>query len=172
MIKYYRGDLFKWPTLEHRATLAYFAHGVNLNGVMGAGIAKGFKGLWPQMYESYRSECRLKIVKLGDARLYEVPMGDDNRYTEKIYRVVNLFTQPRPGPYADAVALALSVERMCSLVVEGEIVMPLVGSGLGGLPSDVCRRAIEMACAPYEPFIDVYIIDEFVPGLTPIPRAA
>jgi len=47
-IRYVSGDLF---TNRHNAQA--FAHGCNCRGATGAGIAKGFRERYPDMYEEY-----------------------------------------------------------------------------------------------------------------------
>jgi O-acetyl-ADP-ribose deacetylase (regulator of RNase III) len=48
-IKYISGDLF-----ENRFGAEAIGHGCNLQGSMGAGIAKIIKERYPEMYEEYR----------------------------------------------------------------------------------------------------------------------
>src|SRR5262245_40775807 len=47
---------------------------VNCVGVMGKGIALGFKERFPEMYEDYRRRCERKEVKLGRPYLYKGPV--------------------------------------------------------------------------------------------------
>lgn len=44
---------------------------VNCVGVMGKGIALGFKQRFPDMYEDYEGRCRRKEVRLGEPYLYK-----------------------------------------------------------------------------------------------------
>ena len=52
-ICYVAGDLF---ANEHQAQA--LAHGCNCQGVMGAGIALGFRERYPAMYSEYRRRCQ------------------------------------------------------------------------------------------------------------------
>ncbi len=63
MIKVLVGDLFE----SQAQTLV---NTVNCVGVMGKGIALGFKTRFPDMYEDYAARCKAGVVKLGEPYLY------------------------------------------------------------------------------------------------------
>src|SRR5437868_14306757 len=67
-IQFVSGDLFA-NEFETEA----FAHGCNCQGSMGAGIAKGFRERYPEMYEEYRRRCKAKPreFNLGEAWLWK-----------------------------------------------------------------------------------------------------
>lgn len=67
-IKYISGDL-----LENRFGAEAFGHGCNLEGSMGAGIAKSFKERYPEMYEECRRRCEAQSRRfnLGDSYLWK-----------------------------------------------------------------------------------------------------
>src|SRR5271163_1062389 len=67
-IEFVSGDLF-----ANAHSVQAFAHGCNCQGSMGAGIARGFRELYPEMYEQYRSRCRgsARQFNLGDAWLWQ-----------------------------------------------------------------------------------------------------
>src|SRR5437867_2274946 len=48
---------------------------VNCVGVMGKGVALGFKKRFPAMFEDYLNRCNRKQVKLGEPYLYRGPTG-------------------------------------------------------------------------------------------------
>jgi O-acetyl-ADP-ribose deacetylase (regulator of RNase III) len=52
-VRYVSGDLF-----VNRYNAQALAHGCNCQGAMGAGIAKGFRELYPDMYEEYHQQCK------------------------------------------------------------------------------------------------------------------
>lgn len=66
MIQILSGDIFK----SKAQTLV---NTVNTVGVMGKGIALGFKERFPDMYEDYRKRCEAGEVKLGEPYLYRRP---------------------------------------------------------------------------------------------------
>src|SRR5438105_3685630 len=67
-IRFLAGDLFA-NTVGAQA----FAHGCNCEGSMGAGIAKGFRQRYPDMYAEFRERCKAKPrrLNLGDAWLWK-----------------------------------------------------------------------------------------------------
>lgn len=64
MIKVLIGDIF-----QSKATT--LVNTVNCVGIMGKGIAKGFKDKYPQMYKDYLNQCKAGQVKLGQPFLYK-----------------------------------------------------------------------------------------------------
>lgn len=63
MIKYIEGDLFSSPA-------QVIVNTVNTVGVMGKGIALGFKSRYPEMFEEYRKMCDEKMLTIGKLMLY------------------------------------------------------------------------------------------------------
>lgn len=130
------GDLFRVPAQA-------LGHGVNLHGVMGAGIAVQFRVRWPQMYAQYRDECHSGRLTLGGV----FPWRDERTGTV----VYNLATQPRPGRYAtlDAVrsAVAVMVTHAERVGIQS-VALPQIGCGLGGLAWADVRAAIDDAAGP------------------------
>lgn len=66
MITYVKGNLFKSPA-------KVLVNTVNTEGVMGKGIAKEFKAIYPEMFEKYRHFCETKQFKVGKLWLYKTP---------------------------------------------------------------------------------------------------
>src|SRR5262249_47885477 len=67
-IEFVSGDLF-----ANAHGVEAFAHGCNCQGSMGAGIAKGFRERYPEMYEQYRGRCKAepRQFNLGDCWLWK-----------------------------------------------------------------------------------------------------
>ena len=137
MITYRDGDLFA-------SGLPALAHGVNCEGVMGAGIAMQFRHRWPAMYEAYRQRCIIGEIAPGDVMPYQV----NHRLM-----VFNLATQQEPGACAQPWMIAAAVGRMIWAAAYyyrvhriTEIGLPMIGCGIGGLAEDDLRAAL----APYE----------------------
>ena len=74
---YTQGNLFSVKS-------GVIAHGCNCQGVMGSGVAKQVKELYPKAYEKYIEFCYASEEKLGKAQLVQVQPG--------LY-IANLFTQ-------------------------------------------------------------------------------
>jgi O-acetyl-ADP-ribose deacetylase (regulator of RNase III) len=67
-VQFVRGGLF-----ANRFGAEALAHGCNCQGSMGAGIARGFRDRYPEMFEEYRRRCKAKPRKfnLGGAFLWK-----------------------------------------------------------------------------------------------------
>src|SRR5258708_1750726 len=99
-IEFVAGDLF-----VNRYKAQALAQGCNCQGVMGAGVALGFKERYPQMYEVYRRRCKAKPrqFNLGDSFLWK-ELGKPS--------VFNLATQVHPGPHATYEAVEVALTKM------------------------------------------------------------
>lgn len=64
MIKYVKGDLFSTPA-------QVLVNTVNLDGVMGKGLALQFKKLYPDMFLKYQEYCEKKLLDIGKLWLYK-----------------------------------------------------------------------------------------------------
>jgi O-acetyl-ADP-ribose deacetylase (regulator of RNase III) len=133
MITYRTGDLFA-------SGLPAIAHGVNCQGVMGAGIAAQFRRRWPDMYEAYRKQCgQFGGLIPGDVIPWKHPGGV----------IFNLATQLDPGADAQPWMITAAVGRMIREAHYSygitEIGLPMIGCGFGGLHRDDLYSAL----APY-----------------------
>lgn len=66
MLTYVEGDFFASPALV-------LVNTVNTVGVMGKGIAKEFKAIYPEMFERYRELCEREELTIGKLFLYRTP---------------------------------------------------------------------------------------------------
>ena len=122
------GDLFNG---QHQA----YAHGVNAQGIMDAGIATRFKAEYPEMYREYVKLCLKRELKPGEIFLFESENKPD---------VFNLCTQ-RTVKKADPKYLRSSIEKMFVAAREKgieDIGMPVIGCGLGRLHLDDLLAAL------------------------------
>ncbi|WP_165227312.1 macro domain-containing protein [Aquisphaera insulae] len=124
-IEFVAGDLF-----ANAANARALAHGCNCQGSMGAGVARGFRERYPEMYEQFRARCKAvpRQFNLGDAWLWK----DDRRPW-----VFNLGTQEafwHARASYEAIETALGQMRVIA-DAEGidSIAMPRIGVGYGGL---------------------------------------
>lgn len=147
------GDLF---ANEHQAQA--LAHGCNCQGVMGAGIAVGFRQRYPAMYAEYRRRCQAtpRQFNPGDAYLWK---------DAALPWVFNLATQEgygrsRARATYDAIERALSAMR-AQANTEGitSIALPRIGAGLGGLDWPSVRAIIERIFANWPG--DIYLYEAF-----------
>lgn len=66
MITYVLGDLLQSPA-------RVLVNTVNTVGVMGKGIAKDFKLIYPEMFQQYQKLCEKKMFNIGQLWLYKTP---------------------------------------------------------------------------------------------------
>jgi O-acetyl-ADP-ribose deacetylase (regulator of RNase III) len=158
-VQFLAGDLF-----ANDVGAQVFAHGCNCQGSMGAGIAKGFRQRYPEMYKEYRERCKAKPrqFNLGDAWLWK----EDGQPW-----VFNLGTQEgywRARASYEAIETAL--EQMKKQAVEENIVsiaLPRIGAGYGGLSWKKVRAIIERVFNDWSGTL--YVYEEFVPAKEDVP---
>ena len=105
-----------------------YAHGCNMKGLMGHGIAVQFRQRYPQMYKSYKSFCDDKQATLGSFFFW--PRVADQA------PVYNLFTQVRPGKDGRLEACYAAFCAMFNHAQQNDIstiAMPAIGCGIAGL---------------------------------------
>ena len=66
MITYVIGDIFRSPA-------KVLVNTVNTKGVMGKGLAKDFKAIYPDMFLAYQRHCDAKQLDVGHLHLYRTP---------------------------------------------------------------------------------------------------
>lgn len=111
-------------------------HGVNIKGLMGAGIAVQFARLWPEMHRQYRGLCGKNILNPGEAFVYHTP-------TLTIY---NIASQDLPGRHARLDWLSEGVDATLSHAKGAgydRVALPRIGCGIGGLNWDDVKPVIE-----------------------------
>ena len=106
-----------------------YAHGCNVQGLMGAGIALQFRGKYPSMHESYKQLCKNHNYT-GDL------CGKLFLWNASEPRIYNLFTQKHPGRHAKYEYVRSAFELMFESMMGNDltsVAMPLIGCGIGGL---------------------------------------
>lgn len=132
MIRYVKGDLCAAPE-------PLIIHGCNMQGVMGAGVARAIRAKWPIVYTTYRAwyESQFREFKLG---VVQTILVDDGKY------VANLLSQRYCGSdgrkYASYIAI---VEGLTYIAKQNwsRIAMPKIGCGLGGLNWTVVEALVD-----------------------------
>lgn len=138
MIEKY-GDLFDTDAY-------YIGHGVNTQGVMGAGIAKIFRDKFPHNYSVYKRACDFNTLRPGGHLVVPELEGDQVRL------VVNFASQEQPGPDAEYAWLFDSLYSFANNASElgrlrrygGRVAIPEIGCGIGGLKWDKVKKIIEV----------------------------
>lgn len=142
-------------TLVHKqgsifsSELQGWAHGVNVDGLMGAGLAKTVKLHYPEVYEHYRDACD-DGLRGGDT---VVVRANDGSYS------FNLASQERPGPHARFSWLRKSAESAIAFAEEEEldgIAFPMIGAGIGGLDAEKVEKLLEELSASTELTIELW----------------
>lgn len=113
-------------------------HGVNTDGLMGAGIAKQFKNRYFHNYVHYRQACSDKMIHTG----YYVACADKGKI------IYNIASQDRPGPHAKRDWLTnglLHTSIHAASIGINRIAIPEIGCGIGGLERDDLDYAIDVA---------------------------
>lgn len=132
------GDLF--ADLKQGDTIA---HGCNCVGVMGAGVAKPIKEMFPENFKRYKASCNNKTFYPGGV-LYT---------KEKNVGIYNLGTQLKPGPDAKIASIDKSVHKMLKLAAvreEWSIKTVRLGCGIGGLEWTDVKPVLEAIDFPGE----------------------
>lgn len=127
------GDLFAHPAEA-------LAHGVNCQGVAGAGVAGLMARHYPNAIAQYKVLARRGDLPAGGAMI--CPGGPGDR------TIIHCASQYYPGPDAREEWVRSSVAVGLSLAVEhgiSSVALPLIGGGIGGLNPAVAERAIREA---------------------------
>lgn len=96
---------------------------VNTQGVMGAGVARVFRDLYPHMYDMYKQSCHNQLLTIGRLLVYE--LGD--------WTIVNLPTKEHWAHPSDPSYILSGVKKLAHAYNSQIIAMPQIGCGLGGL---------------------------------------
>ena len=154
MITYVSGNLFKSPA-------HVLVNTVNTVGVMGKGVAKQFKRLFPDMFRQYRDLCEDKKFDIGNLFLYKTAhKWVLNFPTKKHWR------NPSHPEYIEK-----GLQKLMSIYVDvgiHDLAMPLLGCGHGELdwPTQV-RPIVEQYMKKLPVNVFVYF---YAPGLVPTPE--
>jgi len=151
VVQYVNGDIF-----INRFNAQAVAHGCNIQGVMGAGIAVQFKKRYPEMFKVYRQMCQEQCITVGDCFWWE----------EKDKPIVfNLMTQPDCGG-ATYDGIRESLLEMRKIATKKpritSIAMPKIGAGLGGLNWEIIKCLIEKVFDGWNGIL--YIYEEYIPN--------
>lgn len=173
-IEYKTGDMLN-PPLDERELI--ITHGCNAQGVMGSGVAKAIRDLYPEAYKGYRDWYETHGLKVGDI----VPVNIDHKQTTKGFRygryVINAVTQEFYG--RDPSRVYVSYEGLRAAMREinnnvlvrlrsdsaGEperVAMPLIGAGLANGKWSIIAPIIEEEATIFQPV--VYLLDGKMPS--------
>lgn len=130
MIEYKNGDLFSVKT-------GILMHGCNAKGVMGSGVAKTFKELYPKAFDKYVSDLTFRNVILGENSYY---LGLDNLVLVSAITQESYGTSKRQVSYD---AIATCFQAVISVTGNLETInIPKIGGGLGGGNWNIIEKII------------------------------
>lgn len=125
-IVHLKGDIF---TTFQPAVI----HGVNIRGVMGSGIAKTVRALYPDVYTAYRDYCHSGQLQAGGM----FPFFGHSPTGQVMDRwILNAASQDDPGPAATYEWLQESVRKAFRFAVKSGlsgVAICRIGAGVGGL---------------------------------------
>ena len=160
MIRFTEGNIFK-------AKVEAIVNTVNLEGVMGKGLALQFKKQFPDNFKAYEKACKNKELSMGRMFTFERTALDDPRL------VINFPTKAHwknKSSLSDIKAGLLALKQEIERFGIKSIAIPPLGCGLGGLDWLDVKLAIEQC------FVDAQGVDivVFAPlkGESPAPVPA
>lgn len=145
-IEYRQGDLFK-------TDIKCILHGCNAQGVMGKGVAKLVKELYPKAYEEYR-QLWFRNHALIPGTVQFVDCGDKviaNAITQKQYAK----SHNDPGRYVSYDAVADCMQVINEKLAGQQVAMPKIGAQLGGGNWDIISCIIETTLTKVTPVVYV-----------------
>lgn len=137
MIKIIKGNLF-------RTTAPIIAHQVNCQGVMGSGVARQVRELYPQVYDLYRKKCKdvtFRDKLLGYCQL--IPVSEKRS-------IANLFAQENYGYdgrcYTSLAALHTALSSLAEYAAANKLTVAMpykIGCVRGGADWDEVYQMID-----------------------------
>lgn len=147
MLTYVVGDLFQSPA-------HVLVNTVNTVGVMGKGIAKTFKTVYPEMFARYRELCETKKLTVGKVWLFKT----SNKWVLN-FPTKTTWRQPSKVEYIEA-GLKAFVNGYAERGITS-IAFPLLGCGNGELDWNTqVRPMMEKYLRPLPIDIFVYVYDK------------
>lgn len=146
MIKYIKGDIFK----SHALALV---NPVNINGIMGKGLALQFKLEYPENYKAYVNACKTNQINIGKLFVFK----EINHKGEKI--IINFPTKKNwyePSKYE---YIEKGLNDLLNIIEKyniESIAIPALGCGLGGLDWEIVKNMIEEKLSYVDTEIYIY----------------
>lgn len=150
MIHYVVGDLFRSPA-------KVLVNTVNTQGVMGKGLAKDFKAIYPEMFRVYRDLCDSGKLTVGKLQLYRTPHKWVLNFPTK-----QEWRQPSKPEYIEAGLKAFAAGYARNEITS--IAFPQLGCGHGDLDWTTQVQPLmeqHLAKLPISIFIHLYQKDAF-----------
>lgn len=108
--KVIKGNIF-----DSKATI--ISHQVNNLGIMGGGLAKQVKQIYPRVFEKYKNVCDKNLMKLGSCQVVDVD-GTKTKFVANLCGKENIGTDKRQTNY-DGIYVAL--EKLAKYCLDNKI---------------------------------------------------
>jgi len=144
MIKYIKGDMFSSPA-------QVLVNTVNLDGVMGKGIALKFKQLYPDMFNKYQTYCEKKLLEIGKLWIYKSETKWILNFPTKVH-----WRNPSKVEYIEK-----GLQKFVDTYKEKEITsiaFPKLGCGNGGLEWEIVKPIMDKYLKNLP--IDIYVYED------------
>lgn len=148
-LTHHEGDI--WTT-----TALAIGQGVNVRGVMGAGIAAQFSTKFPDMYQEYKRLCDTNTLVPGELHVWPVPRSSPDQAQRYVF---NLASQINPGANASYRLILKSAQRAlqnASAMGIDAVALPRIGSGIGGLDEAKVEGILEAVAQSYKADIELW----------------
>lgn len=146
MIKYVKGDIFSTPA-------QVLVNTVNLEGVMGKGIALNYKKMYPDMFIKYQKLCKDNKLQIGKLWLYKT----NNKW------ILNFPTKKEWRKPSKIEYIKEGLEKFVNTYREKNITsiaFPKLGCGNGGLKWEDVKPLMDFYLKNLP--IDIYIYEELL----------
>lgn len=131
------------------------AHGVNIQGVMGKGLALTLKNRFPSLYWSYRQEFFSNKLLMGSVHYHVLPIEARTSIKAIANCVNNDLSQFPSANYTSLYNCLALIEEQTEY---SSIAMPLIGAGLGGLDPVKVNSLIEEVFLKSEKDVEIYVL--------------
>lgn len=126
------------------STAQVIGHGVNIRGVMGAGIAREVADRFPRVKSSYQQACRIGWFQKHGVQFV--------RASSRLI-IANIFTQVDPGRNATYDLIERNVRETLkgvSALAYSSLALPRIGSGIGGLDQNRVEEILRQLSADFD----------------------
>ncbi len=147
--KIIEGNLFA----SERQTLV---NTVNCDGVMGAGIARGFRFRYPKMFDRYVDHCRNGRLTVGKLWLYKTPPSERRPWVLNFPTKKHWKNPSKVSYLHEGLKKFVSTYRECGIE---SIAFPTLGSSHGKIPEEVSIEIMIEHLRHVDIDVDIYRYD-------------
>ena len=147
MIHYLTGNIFDSDAMA-------LVNTVNLEGVMGKGVALQFRNRFPENYRVYRTACKNKSIDIGKLLIHK----ENSVWGEKI--IINFPTKTDWRKPSEYVYIERGLTDLVRVIIDyniTSIAIPPLGAGNGGLNWEKVKELINRKLSDVN--IDVFVYE-------------